>query len=117
MSTTSDIKNVGSHVSSMVGDFNFHSAGKMLLEGVVLGAIGYAVWHTGIALPFIEAATPWIVSGLEFAQVDHAFDFMASLIPDFVYETPSIPVDSVVGAGDALTGGDDLLGLDDFLNE
>jgi len=104
------------------GKFNLESMGKMVVEGVVLGAIGYAIWHTGIALPFIEAATPWIVQGLEFLQVDHVFEFMASVIPDFAYEVPPIPVDAgfdaVSGgfAADPAAGGD-LLGLDGFLNE
>ncbi len=109
------------------GKFNLESMGKMVVEGVVLGAIGYAIWHTGIALPFIEAATPWIVQGLEFLQVDHVFEFMASVIPDFAYEVPPIPVDmgfDAAGGFDAATGaisdtaaGGDLLGLDGFLNE
>lgn len=110
------------------GDFNFSSIGKMIVEGVVLGAIGYAIWHTGIALPFIEAATPWIVEGLEFLQVDHAFEFLANVIPEYTYEVPPIPVDmgfeAAAGGFEAVPGaltnpsqGTDLLGLDGFLNE
>ncbi len=94
------------------GLFNFESHLKYIGRAIVIGAIGYAVWHTGIAAPLIEAATPWITDGLRFLQIDHVFSFAASLIPDYAGET--VISDSLTDSG--ITSGGISGALDAYLD-
>ncbi len=89
--------------------FNLESIGEFFLHGIVFGAVSYATWHTGVARPLIDAATPWIVDALEFMHIDSGFEFLSSLVPEYDYgggealPIPDIP-DYSSGKDDFLFG-------------
>ncbi len=103
------------HSGSLTDMFNLKSIGKFLFKAVAIGAVSYAIWHTGIARPLIEAATPWLVDIFQTLHVDDGFSFLASLIPEYAYDAPPI----LSGASDVLqtpiVGGDEM-GLGNFLD-